>query len=755
MLRRLQSKTILTIAVLLLVGFNTGYFLPRFPSQSLNLFNLVPGAFALATPANYLSFQGQLTDQNGAPITTMKTLTLSIYDALSGGNLIYNETQSVTPDSRGIFYVQIGFAAGNGVPAGSQSWPLMFDLPYWLAVRVGVTGAYLSPRISITSSPYPLTRSSVPARSFTTGANPPCTDTTNGAAKNMGFGVTYTTSASTTGTIYIGLTFDLKSPAVAASDTSTWQLVWGTGSAPACNAAPSGTARGNSYIVQPGATVFLEMAQSVGVTITGLSPSTAHWFDVQATDNSVNGWIYSKPVLSVTDIVSSTNPSAATSFVSNANTCNDVTTVARMMGFGLTYTTGRSDQYSGDIYVTLTFQTDWPTNSIDTTKWQVAWGTSGAPACNAGATGTPVGKQYTIADQTTNHLMEPQNTGFVLTGLTASTTYWFDVQATDSATNTWTYSKPQMAVIEEPILPGVPSNLYFTSDANSCGTASAAGVMGLGPASGSVGVYYQTSSSSSGNIYGTFTFNLATAATSGQLATWQLAFGIGATPICAAAATGTLVGNSYSFNSEAAVVGGNAETVSFVLTGLLKDTIYWFDVKMIASSGTVTASNPQLSVSEATLGDIPHSNVHFMSTTASCADSTASAVMGGLSSSATNGVLPMTYTVRSWGTGNIQVTLNFKITTPAVASGDTTQWQFNYGTGATPACSAGVTGTTVGNLYEQISNTATPRQYSESLSVVITGLTQGTTYWFDVRVTDGNTNTWTYANPQISVVEVA
>ncbi|TLX99383.1 MAG: hypothetical protein E6K90_06975 [Thaumarchaeota archaeon] len=305
------------------------------------------------------------------------------------------------------------------------------------------------------------------------------------------------------------MTFDLKSAAVSASDTSTWQLVYGTGSAPACNAAPSGTARGNSYLAQPGATVFLEMAQSVGATITGLSQSTAYWFDVQATDNSVNGWIYSKPALSVTDIVSSTNPSAATSFVSNANTCNDVTTVARMMGFGLLYTTGRSDQYSGDIYVTLTFQTNWPTNSIDTTKWQVAFGTGSAPACNAAGTGTPVGKQYTIADQTTNQLQEPQNTGFVLTGLTAATTYWFDVQATDSATNTWTYSKPQMAVVEEPILPGVPSNLYFTSDANSCGSASATGVMGLGPASGSVGVYYQTSSSSSGNIYGTFTFNLA------------------------------------------------------------------------------------------------------------------------------------------------------------------------------------------------------------------------------------------------------
>src|SRR5712691_4470727 len=418
MLERPQSKTLLTIAQVLLVGFNTGYFLPRFPSQSLNLFNLVPGAFALATPANYLSFQGQLTDPSGVPITTAKTLTLSIYDALSGGNLIYNETQLVTPDSRGIFYVQIGFAAGNGVPAGSQSWPLMFDLPYWLAVRVGVTGAYLSPRISITSSPYPLTRSSVPARSFAFNTLS-CLDSTSLSAKNMGFGtvVTYTTSASTTGTIYIGLTFDLKSPAVSASDTSTWQLVWGTGTAPACNAGPSGTARGNSYLVQQGATAFLEMAQSVGATITGLSPSTTYWFDVQATDSNTDTWTYSKPALSVTDIVSSTNPSAASAFfVSAAAPCSDVTSgTAKMMGFGLTYTTGRSDQFSGDIYVTLTFQTDWPTNSIDTTKWQVAFGTGGAPGCNAPATGTPVGKQYTIADQTTNHLMEPQNTGFVLT----------------------------------------------------------------------------------------------------------------------------------------------------------------------------------------------------------------------------------------------------------------------------------------------------------------------------------------------------
>src|SRR5712691_1652378 len=100
MLGRPQSKKLLTIALVLLVGFNVGYFLPRLPSQSQNLFNLIPGAFALPTPANYLSFQGQLTDQNGAPITTTKTLALSLYDATSGGTLIYNESQlSITPDS--------------------------------------------------------------------------------------------------------------------------------------------------------------------------------------------------------------------------------------------------------------------------------------------------------------------------------------------------------------------------------------------------------------------------------------------------------------------------------------------------------------------------------------------------------------------------------------------------------------------------------------------------------------------------------
>ncbi len=42
-LRRIQSNTILTIALILLFGFNVGYFLPRFPSESQKLFDLMSG----------------------------------------------------------------------------------------------------------------------------------------------------------------------------------------------------------------------------------------------------------------------------------------------------------------------------------------------------------------------------------------------------------------------------------------------------------------------------------------------------------------------------------------------------------------------------------------------------------------------------------------------------------------------------------------------------------------------------------------
>src|SRR2546428_1222507 len=299
MLRRPESKTILTIALILLVGFNIGYFLPRFPSQSQNLFNLIAGAFALATPSNYLSFQGQLTDQNGAPITTTKTLALSLYDDPSAGNLVYNETQSVTPDSRGIFYVMIGSGAGNGVPAGSQSWPPSFSQDYYLAVRVGSSGAYLSPRITLTNAPYSLNRAAAPVETESSNAN---TCTINVVTANQGgftSPITYTTNSLSSGNLYIGLTFRVQSPATSGL-TSSWQFVYGTGTAPSCDTTVSGgTTVGRQYSIKTQAAAAGLWGQSIGIVITNLIPSTTYWFDVQVTDSSAGSWIYSNQQVSI------------------------------------------------------------------------------------------------------------------------------------------------------------------------------------------------------------------------------------------------------------------------------------------------------------------------------------------------------------------------------------------------------------------------------------------------------------------------
>lgn len=85
----------------------------------------------------------------------------------------------------------------------------------------------------------------------------------------MGLGVTYTTGASSSGSVHVVLTFDVKSPAVSKIN-SKWQLAYGTGSAPACNAAAIGTTRGQQYTVNTEAAVAGGMGQAIGFVLTGL-----------------------------------------------------------------------------------------------------------------------------------------------------------------------------------------------------------------------------------------------------------------------------------------------------------------------------------------------------------------------------------------------------------------------------------------------------------------------------------------------------
>lgn len=73
------------------------------------LCTLAGAIFANAQVPSLINYQGRLTDSNGAPVTGSKNFSLSIYDAATGGNLLYSETiGSVTLDSNGVYNFQFG-----------------------------------------------------------------------------------------------------------------------------------------------------------------------------------------------------------------------------------------------------------------------------------------------------------------------------------------------------------------------------------------------------------------------------------------------------------------------------------------------------------------------------------------------------------------------------------------------------------------------------------------------------------------------
>ena len=55
-----------------------------------------------------LNYQGYLTTPSGAPINAPQSLVVGIYDAASGGNLLFTETHSPVTVSNGIFNILLG-----------------------------------------------------------------------------------------------------------------------------------------------------------------------------------------------------------------------------------------------------------------------------------------------------------------------------------------------------------------------------------------------------------------------------------------------------------------------------------------------------------------------------------------------------------------------------------------------------------------------------------------------------------------------
>jgi len=428
------------------------------------------------------------------------------------------------------------------------------------------------------------------------GANS-CTDTTAGTALMMGLGLSYTTNAASSGSVYLSFAFQVTSPATT-TITSSWQLYYGTGAGPACNAAATGTALGQSYTVKSQAAVVRGLSQSVSTTLTGLFPGTTYWFDVQASDSSAASWIYSNPDMAIVDVLSNASPLLTTS--TNTNSCqHDATLNTRMMAFGTTFTTGGAG-FTGNVFAKLSFNIAHTAVTTVNTKFTIAYGTGGAPGCNAavppaGLVGT-TGNQYTVVSQAAIAGGAGEREGFVLTGLTASTTYWVDVEVVDStAALIWSYSNPTLAVMEMPTATNSLPNVAGASNANTCndGTVTVYLMQGFG-------LKYTIPASAIGDLYVTVTFQVTIPAVSGASIQWQLAYGTGAPPACGAYWNGALIGNTYIVTSQAAIAGGTPQSETFVLQNVekLAGTTIWVDLQALDGAGaaTWTFSLPSIAV---------------------------------------------------------------------------------------------------------------------------------------------------------------
>ncbi|MCU0722751.1 MAG: hypothetical protein MUC63_03915, partial [Planctomycetes bacterium] len=103
-------------------------------------------ATVLGAMPREINFQGKLTDTSGNPVTTSVQVTFNIYNTVSGGTPLFNESQTVTPNARGIYSVRIGSQTSGGIP-------LDFNAPYYLGVQVG-SDPEMAPRYAMAAAPY-------------------------------------------------------------------------------------------------------------------------------------------------------------------------------------------------------------------------------------------------------------------------------------------------------------------------------------------------------------------------------------------------------------------------------------------------------------------------------------------------------------------------------------------------------------------------------------------------------------------------
>ena len=103
-------------------------------------------ASSFAAVPTLINFQGRLTDSLGNPQDSSYSITFKIYDAPSGSNIVWQESQPSIAVTRGIFNVLLG-----SVTPITDS--IFNDTSRWLTFAVGAEPE-ITPRARLSSSPY-------------------------------------------------------------------------------------------------------------------------------------------------------------------------------------------------------------------------------------------------------------------------------------------------------------------------------------------------------------------------------------------------------------------------------------------------------------------------------------------------------------------------------------------------------------------------------------------------------------------------
>ena len=100
-----------------------------------------------------LTYQGLLTNGGGTPQTGTFSMTFSIYDALSGGTVLWTETQASVSVTNGLFSVQLG--SSTPIPGA-----VLNGTDRYLGIKVG-SDPEMTPRTPLSSVPYAVHASTV------------------------------------------------------------------------------------------------------------------------------------------------------------------------------------------------------------------------------------------------------------------------------------------------------------------------------------------------------------------------------------------------------------------------------------------------------------------------------------------------------------------------------------------------------------------------------------------------------------------